>query len=512
MTAQSSFAVADGAQFRAIDGKRSSQSTGRRVFADAARSAEPSLASRIEREREWRKNYIAPVRDLVEVGVRSSEHATRIASEGLRSVHENLTFRRDDAEVPLDQAFKTFATDRFETATIKGAGERERDLMVPVGDEQLRGDDLLRRLDGWVERGAIEPSCRDAVAEVVANPDWLDLSGTRFVVLGAASEMGPLESLTRWGAEVVAVDLPRPELWSRVLKVAEAGSGTVHVPARSRHDGSIDSLAQVAGADLLTETPEIRNWVASFGGPMVVGNYVYADGSTFLRLAAASDVLMMSLQQDVSEVSIAYLATPTDVFAVPEDVVAASRARPHGRVAAVARAASRGKVFDPNYASVVRSDNGKTWGISDCLVPQQGPNYSLAKMMQRWRALVAKDDGSLMSANVAPATQTRSVVKNKVLAAAFRGASAFGVEVFAPATSRALMSALLAHDLRNPAAASQPTVKLEHPFELFTQGAAHGGLWRIAYEPRTVLPLAVGIGMFKKKDRNAAAPANPEER
>lgn len=137
-------------------------------------------------------------------------------------------------------------------------------------------------------------------------------------------------------------------------------------------------------------------------------------------------------------------------------------------------------------------------GISDVLVPQQGPNYSLAKMMQRWRAIEAKRQGRLVSANVAPATKTRSVVKNKVLAAAFRGASAFGVEVFAPETSRALMSALLAHDLRNPTAAAQPSVELGHPFELFTQGAAHGGLWRIAYEPRSVLPLAVGIGIVRR--------------
>lgn len=332
----------------------------------------------------------------------------------------------------------------------------------------------------------------------MAEPDWLDLSGTRFVLMGAASEMGPLESLTRWGAEVIAVDLPRPELWSRILKVAEEGSGTVHVPVRSPHDGSLGSLERVAGADLLTETPEIRSWVASFGGPMVIGNYVYADGSTFLRLATALDALTSSLQGDVSGVSIAYLATPTDVFAVPQEVVDASRSRPRSPVAALPRLVSRGALFHPNYSSTVSSEGGTTWGISDVLVPQQGPNYSLAKMMQRWRAIDAKRQGMLVSANVAPATKTRSVVKNKVLAAAFRGASAFGVEVFAPATSRALMSALLAHDLRNPAAASQPSVELKHPFELFTQGAAHGGLWRIAYEPRSVLPLAVGIGMLRK--------------
>ncbi|MFP5351186.1 MAG: hypothetical protein ACLGIB_01310 [Actinomycetota bacterium] len=487
-----------GVQFREQDGKRSSQLVGKTVYSDAARGVDEALASRIENQGAWRKSYLGPVRELVEAGARSATNATRIAQDGLASAHSSLMFRRADTEVPVHAAFSTFPAERFETATIKGSGDRERQLVVPFEGRHLSGDALLQRLDRWVETGIIEPSCREAVASVVAEPDWLDLSGTRFVLMGAASEMGPLESLTRWGAEVIAIDLPRPELWARILKVAEQGSGVVHVPVPSPHDGDLGSLARLAGADLLTETPEIRTWVASFGGPMVVGNYVYADGSTFLRLATALDALTSSLQDDVSDVSIAYLATPTDVFAVPQEVVDASRARARSKIAVLPRAISKGAVFQPNYRSTVRSDDGATWGISDVLVPQQGPNYSLAKMMQRWRAIEAKRQGRLVSANVAPATKTRSVVKNKVLAAAFRGASAFGVEVFAPETSRALMSALLAHDLRNPTAAAQPSVELGHPFELFTQGAAHGGLWRIAYEPRSVLPLAVGFGIVRR--------------
>ena len=489
----------EGIQFRQLDGKRSSQMVGKTVYADAARQADPALASRIENQKEWRKTYLGPVRELVEAGVRSGNHAVSIATAGLASAHHSMMYRREGTEVPIADAFATPPRDLYETATIKGRGERERTLTVPLGDQKLAGDALLRQLDRWVDRGVIEPSCREAVSAVVANPDWLDLGGTRFALMGAGSEMGPLESLTRWGAEVIAVDLPRADLWSRILAVAEAGSGTVHVPTRSSYDGSLDSLARAAGADLLTETPEIRSWVSSFGGPMVVGNYVYADGSTFLRLATALDALTTSLQEDVSEVSIAYLATPTDVFAVPEEVVGGARARRRNPVAAIPRALTGHRLYSPNYASVVRSESGTAWGISDCLVPQQGPNYSLAKMMQRWRAIEAKRQGVVISANVAPATQTRSVVKNKILAAAFRGASAFGVAVFAPETSRALMSALLVHDLRNPTAPSQPGIELDHPFELFTQGAAHGGLWRVAYEPRTVLPLAVGIGMFRKR-------------
>ena len=29
-------------------------------------------------------------------------------------------------------------------------------------------------------------------------------------------------------------------------------------------------------------------------------------------------------------------------------------------------------------------------GVNDSLVPQQGPNYALAKRLQRWRATVAR--------------------------------------------------------------------------------------------------------------------------
>ena len=77
-----------------------------------------------------------------------------------------------------------------------------------------------------------------------------------------------------------------------------------------------------------------------------------------------------------------------------------------------------------------------------------------------------------------PPTRTRSVMKNRALAAAYAGAHRFGVEVFEPATSRVLMAALLVHDLHaggGPAHA--------HPWQDEAHAAAHGGLWRTAYTP-----------------------------
>jgi hypothetical protein len=86
-------------------------------------------------------------------------------------------------------------------------------------------------------------------------------------------------------------------------------------------------------------------------------------------------------------------------------------------------------------------------------------------------------------------TRTRSVLKNRILAAAYAGAHVFGVEVFEPATSNTLMAALLVHDLRNPAPPR------EHPWRDEAAAAAHGGVWRVAYAPRSALGLAALVGL-----------------
>ena len=448
-----------------------------------------SLAASIENQRDWRKTYLSPVRKLVEAGARSGKDALRIASEGLDAVHRNLVFAGGDSEPALLDAVSGDDPASFDTGSVSGKGTRERDVVVPYRGAELRGDELRRQLDTWAGAGVIEPSCVRAVSAVVANPDWLDLSGLRFVLLGAAAEMGPLEALSKWGAEVVAVDLDRSAVWDRILGFATAGAGTLRFPEQRGR----------AGADLLSQTPQIAAWLRTFEGPLVVGTYAYADGSTFLKLAGALDALTVSLQHGREDVSIAYLATPTDVFAVPAEVVERSRGRARSLFGRAASGVSRSKLFAPNYPVTIEGEGGRTWGLADALVPQQGPNYALAKMMQRWRAITAREEGTLASANVAPATRTRSVTKNKILAAAYRGAHAFGVEVFEPETSRALMAALLVHDLRAPAAAARPETHLDHPYDLFVDAAAHGGMWTAAYAPRTVLPLAAAMGAVRRK-------------
>jgi hypothetical protein len=154
-------------------------------------------------------------------------------------------------------------------------------------------------------------------------------------------------------------------------------------------------------------------------------------------------------------------------------------------------------VFEPHYAKAVYQGDRGTFGIADNLVVRQGPNYALAKRMQRWRASVARDEGTAASLNIAPPTRTRSVVKNRVFALAYAGMSRFGLEVFDPPASNALMAGMLVHDLRNPQSSANPDVVLRHPLDLFVDGANPGGMWRSGYEPNSIMAAAAVAGLFE---------------
>ncbi|HEV7728440.1 MAG TPA: hypothetical protein VGO74_16070 [Modestobacter sp.] len=468
------------------DGRRSTAAVGRAVVADALRPVDPTGARAAEQETNWRTGYLPHLRRTVDAGLASREAALAIAGAGLDSLHARMRVATGDGEAGLGSLQTAPPARRLRTEQVTGTAEPERELTLPYRGQRLRGDDLFRRLDAWVADGVVEPSCAEAVRTVAAHPEWLALPGTTVAVLGAGAEMGPLTALLRWGASVAGVDLPRPALWQRVLDTAHRGAGTLLVPVAE----DAGDLPARAGADLVAEVPAVADWLGNLPGAPVLGNYVYADGATNVRVSMAVDALTLRLQARHPDLALAFLATPTDVFVVPGEAVAASVAAYAGRsrtaklLGRPLRTLSAGRLLQRAYLP------GADPGISDSLVPQQGPNYALAKRLQRWRASVARDGGATVSMNVAPPTRTRSVVKNRALAAAYAGAHRFGVEVFEPATSNVLMAALLVHDLHTGGGPVQA-----QPWQDEAHAAAHGGLWRSPYAPRSALGLAAVLGL-----------------
>lgn len=495
------------------DHKRSTTAAGRAIFADSVRAIDPALAARIEHTKDWRKGYIEPLREIVIAASQIPEAAIGISNAGLESAHRRFVFAQPEGDIPLDSAMDQ-SIHPIESVSVTGRASREENLSIAYRGRRISGSDLRRQIDKWVSEGIAEPSFGAALHLLMDNPDWLDLSGTDIAVLGAGAEMAPTRSLLRWGARIHALDLPRPEIWQRLIDIARNTSGSIRIPISigasgvmpfvtggTVHTEDDQIVAASSGVDLLEQPGAIANWLNEISNPFVLGNYTYADGPTHAMLSMSVDAVFKKLNSQRRDITLAFLATPTDVFMVPMSCVNESRERWDTRgISGFFQTPLRAfGQFEPNYPRTYLTQSGMEVGLNDSLVPQQGPNYLLAKRIQRWRALAARADGVPVSLNLAPATRTQSVVKNRALAAAYAGAGRFGVEVFEPATSTALMAALLVHDLRNPLSAANPSTTLENPMDLFVVGANHGGLWRTAYAPRSVLGVAAVLGMFESR-------------
>ena len=494
----------EGIQFpRDADGRRSTTVVNKAIYAAALADVDFGAAAAVLAERNWRNAYPRHLRALTAAGLADGAQAIALANAGLAAAWEQLEFVRDGRAESLANALRAPRTGALHTATIRGTGAADiAPLTVPYHGQALQGDSLRRQLDRWEAAGIVEPSHGVALRRVLDHPEWLDLSDRMLVLLGAGSEAGPLASLAGWRANVVAVDLPDARVWERIAGIMAAGNGTLTAPVNRPLDPAApgDQWLESAGADLLTQTPEIAAWLCSLPQALDIGAIAYLDGADHVRVTLAMDAIMTACTAARPATTLMFMATPTDIFVVPAAVARAAADSYRRRqtlsraLGAPLQALSGGRLLAPHVNGLQQTLDGRQMGIVDCAIVQQGPNYALAKRLQRWRALSARAAGTRVAVNVAPSTMTRSVIKNRLLKAGFDGAPRFGIEVFAPATTNALMAALWVHDLRCAESAANPQRLLDHPLTLFTEGANHGGVWRLGYLPRTALPLAAIAG------------------
>src|SRR6476659_9888557 len=103
----------DGVLFPLVDGRRSTQTTEKAVFAEAARGVAPDVADSIERSANWHKDYVAHLSTLERVSALSPKSASAVASDGLFALHERMTFARDGDEMSLGHALARWDSSPF---------------------------------------------------------------------------------------------------------------------------------------------------------------------------------------------------------------------------------------------------------------------------------------------------------------------------------------------------------------------------------------------------------------
>ena len=483
-------------------GERSSTDTNKAILAAAVGAANPEKEAAILACKKWRFQYQKHLRALVEEQCQSPKAALAIAEAGLAKAYELFEFVAPDGKsISLAEAMSTTNKKSSEFAFYTGfvQGEKPKDanpiLQVPYKGRTLSGQALKDQIQKWVDYGTIEPSAGDAMKKCVDNPAWLkDVQNRYFVLLGAGSAMGPLLVLLAAGANVIAIDLDRPQIWQRLITLAKQSPGSITFPLKKEQKACTtdEDLYAQAGCNLFSHTPVIRDWLLDLypGKPFTVGSYAYLDGALHVQVSLAMDAICRDLSEKRPQTSLAYLCTPTDLHLIPKEAHEAQKKhlqeyskKPY---CIFLRLLNGGKFLRPNPKPPVRGADGEEYYFVNGISVAQGPNYALAKRLQHWRAIVARSKNQcIVSSNIAPSTSTASVVHNRTFAWAYEGMPYFKpYEIFAPETSNAVMSVLLFFDLNDPASAGHPknNALVKNPNQLFSYGSFHGGVWRCAYE------------------------------
>lgn len=290
----------------------------------------------LKAKRSWRFTYWKHIRSLVEEQCKSTENAIKIAQAGLDKAYELFEFiTPDGTAVSLQEAMNAKNSVSFYTGHVKGNVNNKRltKLEVPYKGKILSGQILKDQVQKWIDYGTIEPSAGLAIQNCVDHPEWITktIENQYFVLLGAGSAMGPLHVLLAMGANIIAVDLDRPQIWKRLITLTKESCGTITFPLaidpKTLNPNDEESLYNSAGCNLFTHTPMIRDWLIQLkpGKAFTVGCYAYLDGALHVQVSLAMDAICKDLSEKRPNTTLAYLCTPTDLHLIPKEAYDAAQ-------------------------------------------------------------------------------------------------------------------------------------------------------------------------------------------
>lgn len=513
--------------------KVSTAASGKQLLAASVASLDSALVKSILDEKRWRERYADLIGQCLAVHSTSDANAYEGAKAGLDFLYREFRYKRGERVVSLQALVDEAALSAedngsermipssacFSTSIVIGKDYQDttnRDYspgkykqyfspelydgekLISAKTSGKFEEDIDSVVSEWHKTGVVEESVVRKIRWVLdpVNQERIDanLENTVFVVIGANSALGPYSSLlTAGNVSIAAVDLPRKDISDRLIKLAEDSSAKVYLPRLDR--GSEGRY----GANVNTEAPELIRWLIDLepNKVLVLGCYAYADGANFVKVSAAMDVISMAVAKarGKHKTAFSYLMSPTDVFYVTDDIVADSKRKYEergafrGLVDSTLHSLSTQRFVVPNYPQT-DEPNSEPKNILNNVVVQQGPNYLLAKRIQQWRSIQLFTDGWKVSSNIAPASSTESVVKNRIFKAAFGGSKFFGIRIFKPQESNSLMTLQLLRDI----VCEEEPMTLEPKrsvLELFLDGCCHGGMFRCPYRLKSYVELAL---------------------
>jgi hypothetical protein len=424
-----------------------------------------------------------------------ADNRTEIARSLAAASADAIVWAGEPEEVPLDVALR-----RTEAPIDLDMGEPNAapGLLpgVEAGGRLLTGAELRDFVAGLAERhvtsGAVTTSIDWLLDRAADGTGRLDLSDRRVAVLGAAAELAPTPLWLQGGAEVLWLDVvpPPPD----VLDAPRGG--VLHWPP--------------GGVDLLRRPGEVVATLLRFAADSAIdlGLYAYAPGrGREWRLVAAMNAIVAALPAGAVR-SATVLVSPTSPGVLTLGDLAAEELRRTTRPGWQASLDKLG-LLGRGLGHATHGDAHTNRGV----VSIQGAGYQAAQYLGKlmtaeawatWGIPTAESADPLrVSANTAGISKTASV-RHPVFDTAFGGATAFGIETYAPATTRSLNGLLTIRDVVDPDGPASPLHE-------FPDGAArasavtttriHGGIYAFPYPLDAALRVATAIGVVRDPRR-----------
>ncbi len=444
-------------------------------------AAVPELSEEIAEVQNWRSDYLRFFREAAKAEHANSNSALAVATRGLEVFEKSV--QTDDGRNLLSVIQEAWRTkkDLVAMVVIKGTGN--------IVQPQFNAASA-------VKNHLAEPK----VADLVSNLDISRVNENLLIALAGGAEYSPARTWLDWGGSVAIVARNRVELWTELIARARAGAGTLYVPVLKSRVESRDiqeltdaELAQVAGLDLVTDFEAIAGWLSmlarSENRGLVLGGFAYAPGVKHIEVQAVQHAIGRVLTESLpkSRVTLTWLATPTDSYAVGSDFVTDINSRFKARSFTTKL---RDLLFGvtKHQPELFKTSTGLELAIIDSTSSLQGPSYALAKRVQRWLAYQQVFADRNVAYIVSPPAKTYSVLSTKILKATYAGAPRFGLVPFEVKEAVDLSAGLLLASL------NQPTRM--NPMSCYLDLAVHGGLWRLIYSPKSVWRAATIRGIF----------------
>jgi hypothetical protein len=468
----------------------------RRTLAAAATDNQ-NLRENILGATDWRKWYIRLYGDLAMEEGKSPELLAKMATAGLSQFHAHLN---TSAGEPLAEVMSAgFASKLVETVVIQGSGAKQ-----PISVARHSGP-LEEVAASWYQSGWAEPGLKESFRFLDKNPN-ISLAGNLLFAVAGAAEFAPTEHWLKWGGEVAVVARNSPATWESLIALARNSGGKMLIPVLREDkttplsDLSDYELAQIAGLNILEQYSEIASWMKELYSKVekefILGLYVYTPKINHIRVQAVQENLAALAMEnfDKEKLVFSWLATPTDSTPGPASIGADQLARFQNR--------SPGRIIRDSFLGLLSaarpakprffdSESGEKLMLVDASVQQQGPSYSFSKRTQRWRAYLAHYAGFRVSYQISPPARTNSVLRHKILRASYLGAPLFGIKPFEVDVAKSASAAALVHDVLDETA--YPNKNTTTDLQCFS--AIHGGLWRLAYQNRSVWVVATLLGL-----------------